>query len=65
FADFEIGGVDAIGDGYLKIEVDNGNTLIKFDSDGGGDEFVTLATLTGVTNVTIHDLLVPQPGVAP
>jgi hypothetical protein len=43
--------------------VSGNDTLISFDSDGGGDDFVTLATLTGVTNVTVNDLLFPQTGV--
>ena len=65
FSDFDLVGVDAIDDGFLKIKVIGGNTLIQFDSNGGGDSFVTLATLTGVTNVTVNDLLFPHPPAQP
>jgi hypothetical protein len=40
------------------------DTLLKFDADGGGDGFITLATLSNVTNVALTDILVPPPGVA-
>jgi hypothetical protein len=49
-----------IGAGVLRLEVSNGDTLLQFDKDGGADSFVTLATLEGVTNVTLADLIFPQ-----
>jgi hypothetical protein len=36
------------------------DTEIHFDSDGGVDSFVTLATLTGVTGVTLADAIYPS-----
>jgi Ca2+-binding RTX toxin-like protein len=64
FSDLGIDGVDAFGGGYLKLEVVGDDTLLRFDADGGGDSFVTLATLNDVTNVALTDILVPPPGVA-
>ena len=49
-----------LGEGILRLEVNNGNTLLQLDKDGGADSFVTLATLQGVTNVTLADLIFPQ-----
>ena len=60
FVDFEISVEDVIGYGVLRLEVNNGNTLLQFDKDGGADGFVTLATLQGVTDVTLADLIYPQ-----
>ncbi len=37
------------------------NTNILFDADGGGDDFVTLATLNNVKNVTADDLITTTP----
>ena len=63
FEDFDILTSDVIGSGHLSLEVSGGNTLLKFDSNGGGDGFVTLATLQGVTNATLADVIFPLPGV--
>ena len=60
FADFELTVEDVIGAGVLQLEVSNGDTLVKFDKDGGADSFVTLATLQDVTGVTLADLIYPQ-----
>ena len=60
FVDFGISDEDVIGSGILRLEVSNGDTLLQFDKDGGGDSFVTLATLQDVTNVTLADLIFPQ-----
>jgi Ca2+-binding RTX toxin-like protein len=57
--DFDVGS-DPFGAGYLKLSIDNGNTLLQFDTDGGGDSFVTLATVQGVTNLTLSDLIYQQ-----
>ncbi len=42
-------GSDPLTDGYLRTLLQNGNTLVQFDGNGGGDRFVTLATLQGIT----------------
>ena len=60
FVDFEISVEDVIGSGFLELEVSNGDTLLRFDKDGGADSFVTLATLQGVTDVTLADVIFPQ-----
>jgi len=60
FVDFEIEVDDVLGEGVLRLEVSNGDTLLQFDKDGGADSFVTLATLQGVTNVTLADLIYPS-----
>jgi serralysin len=61
FDQFNIDSKDPIGDGFLKIEVVGLNTNILFDRNGGGDGFITLATLNNVTNVTTDDLITAQP----
>ncbi len=61
FEDFDISSSDPIGQGFLNLKVVGGDTLLQFDSDGGGDSFVTLATLQGVTNASITDLVIPLP----
>jgi Ca2+-binding RTX toxin-like protein len=61
FEEFDVG-ADPIGDGYLKLTVDNGNTLLQFDKDAGGDSFITLATVQGITNLTLSDLIYQQDG---
>jgi Ca2+-binding RTX toxin-like protein len=40
---------DPFADGHLALEASGGNTLVKFDSDGGGDSYVVLATATNAT----------------
>ena len=57
FDQFNIDSKDPVGDGFLKIEVAGLDTNILFDRNGGGDGFVTLATLNNVTNVTTDDLI--------
>jgi hypothetical protein len=57
FDQFNIDSKDPVGDGFLKIEVVGLDTNILFDRNGGGDGFVTLATLNNVTNVTTDDLI--------
>jgi Ca2+-binding RTX toxin-like protein len=34
-------------DGWVGLEAQDGNTRVQFDQNGGGDNFVTLATLQG------------------
>ena len=60
FDQFNIENVDAFGGGFLKIEVVGNNTNILFDRNGGGDSFITLATLQNVTNITADDLITTQ-----
>jgi Ca2+-binding RTX toxin-like protein len=59
FADFGIESADPLADGFLKFTVSGSDTKVQFDSDGGGDGFVTLATLTGVTGVTLAEVIYP------
>ncbi|ARQ03100.1 hypothetical protein CAK95_21020 [Pseudorhodoplanes sinuspersici] len=47
---------DLIGSGFLRAISSNGTTQIQIDVDGGGDAFVTLATLTGnISNGVLAD----------
>ncbi len=62
FDDFELDGTDVVGDGTLRLLVNNGDTLVQFDKDGGGDGFVTLAVLQGVTNATLADVITSEAG---
>jgi Ca2+-binding RTX toxin-like protein len=61
FSAFGKASADPIGEGYLQLQVVGGDTNIRFDSNGGGDSFVTLATLQGVTTATLADIIHPQP----
>jgi Ca2+-binding RTX toxin-like protein len=61
FSDFGITSDDPIGGGYLRLFVSAGDTLVQFDSSGGANSFVTLATLQGVTNASTADLIFPAP----
>jgi Ca2+-binding RTX toxin-like protein len=61
FSDFAISSDDPVGDGFLRLLVSGGDTLVQFDSSGGANSFVTLATLQGVTNATTADLIFPAP----
>jgi Ca2+-binding RTX toxin-like protein len=60
FSDFEINVEDVIDDGFLRLQVNGNDTLLQFDKDGGGDGFVTLATLQNVTNLALTDIIIPQ-----
>jgi Ca2+-binding RTX toxin-like protein len=57
-SDFGIGANDAFTGGFLKIDIVGNDTRILFDSNGGGNDFLTLATLTNVKNVTVDDLAI-------
>jgi hypothetical protein len=57
FEEFGIGsGVNPFTDGFLKLETNGVDTILKFDSDGGGNGYVTLATVTAAT-VAASDLV--------
>jgi glutaminase len=44
--------------GFVQFEeTSSGNTVVKVDVDGGGDNFVTLATLNDVTGQTVNDMI--------
>ena len=58
---FNIDSKDPVGDGFLKIEMVGLDTNILFDRNGGGDGFITLATLNNVANVTTDDLITTSP----
>jgi Ca2+-binding RTX toxin-like protein len=47
---------DPLGDGFLKFEVNGKDTKVLFDADGGGDDFITLVTLVGVTKAGYADV---------
>lgn len=49
-----------MGEGFLRLQVNGGDTLLQFDKDGGGNGFVTLATLQGVTDATLADVIYHQ-----
>jgi Ca2+-binding RTX toxin-like protein len=40
---------DPFAEGFLHLSQSGGNTLVQIDADGGGNKFVTLVTLQGVT----------------
>jgi Ca2+-binding RTX toxin-like protein len=61
FSDFGIISDDPLGDGFVRLLVSGGDTLVQFDSNGGANGFVTLATLQGVTNASTADLIFPAP----
>ena len=54
---FNIQTENAVADGFLALQVSGNDTLVKFDSDGGGNSFVTLATVQNNTTVTVADLV--------
>lgn len=39
---------DPVADGYVRFSQAGGNTLVQVDADGGGNSWITLATLRGV-----------------
>ena len=41
-------GTNAFTGGYVQFSVSGVNTLVKVDSDGGGDDYQTLVTITDV-----------------
>ena len=42
-------GANAFTGGYLHFQAAGANTIVQVDSDGGGNGYVTLATLSNVT----------------
>jgi Ca2+-binding RTX toxin-like protein len=42
--------------GFVRLQTEGGNTLVQVDATGGGS-YQTIATLEGVTNVTLQQLL--------
>lgn len=44
-------------DGFLALVSDGTDTAVQIDSNGGGDDFVDIATLAGVTGVSADDLV--------
>jgi trimeric autotransporter adhesin len=43
--DFAIDPANAITGGFLELSNNNGNTIVRFDSNGGGDSFVALVAV--------------------
>ena len=60
FQEFDIFSADPIAEGYLKFEPAGANVILQFDSDGGGDSFVNLASLVGPPNLTLADIIYQQ-----
>jgi hypothetical protein len=52
---FGIDSADAFTGGYIPLTKSGADTLVQFDSNGGGDSAVTLATVTNAT-VTVSDI---------
>jgi Ca2+-binding RTX toxin-like protein len=51
---------DAIGLGFVSLQVSGGNTAIRIDADGsagGAETPVAVATLIGVTTATVQDVI--------
>ena len=44
--EFGIDPANAIAGGFLQLQASGANTVINFDSNGGGDNLITLATVT-------------------
>ncbi|HKP26949.1 MAG TPA: calcium-binding protein, partial [Dongiaceae bacterium] len=61
FSDFNITSANPVADGFVRLLVSGGDTLVQFDSSGGANSFVTLTTLQGVTNASLTDLVFPAP----
>jgi large repetitive protein len=51
-----VAGVSDPGD-FVQFETSGSNTVVKVDVNGGGDSFVTLATLNGVTGQTVAGMI--------
>jgi hypothetical protein len=55
---------DLIGGGFLKAVSSGGVTQLQVDLDGGGDNFITLANLTGTFSngmLADHTIVVQDP----
>jgi Ca2+-binding RTX toxin-like protein len=52
--------VNPVADGYLRIDpgVGPNDFVIKFDSNGGGNSFITLATLQNAANFSYSDIII-------
>ena len=61
FQDFGIATNNPFAAGYLQLEINGNTTSVLFDSDGGGNSYVTLATvqntLTADTTPTASDIV--------
>ncbi len=60
FDHFNIDVDDPFGGGFLKIDVVGNDTNILFDRNGGGNGFITLATLKNAVNITADDILTAE-----
>jgi Ca2+-binding RTX toxin-like protein len=54
--EFNIFSSNPFTEGFLKLDIVGADTVVKFDSDGGGDNFVTLVTVQNAA-VTASDLV--------
>jgi hypothetical protein len=39
----------AFSDGFLDFQISGSNTIVRIDADGGGDNYIAVVTLVGVT----------------
>ena len=60
FQDFSNFSADPIGQGFLRLQPAGANVILQFDSDGGGDSFVNLVSLTGPPDLTLADIIYQQ-----
>lgn len=44
-------------DGILSLTQNDGSTIVSVDADGGGDQFIDIAILSGVANISVDDLV--------
>jgi hypothetical protein len=65
FSDFDIESDEPVAEAYFCLQLSGGNTEMQFDKDGGGDGFVTLATLQGVISATLEDVVYPHAELPP
>jgi VCBS repeat-containing protein len=42
---------------FVRLQVDGGSTTVSVNADGTGDDFTPLATLQGVTDLLLNDLI--------
>jgi Ca2+-binding RTX toxin-like protein len=62
FQEFDIFSADPIDEGYLRLQDAGANVILQFDSDGGGDSFVNIASLVGPPSITLADIVYQQAG---
>jgi hypothetical protein len=51
-----------VDEGYLRLQNAGANVILQFDSDGGADSFVNIASLVGPPSITLADIIYQQAG---